>query len=91
MKTNILSAIRRDLDQQADANTQESFQSFFKEKVTAYGVRAAIVTKIGRKYFQEVKPLGKREIFTLCEETYAKCRYTRPDRDSEWGSSVWQV
>jgi 3-methyladenine DNA glycosylase AlkD len=68
MKTNILSAIRRALVQQTDAKTKDSFQSFFKEKVTAYGVKTAIVTKIARKYFREVKPLGKREIFALCEE-----------------------
>ncbi len=68
MKTNMLSGIRRELDQQTDAKTKESFQSFFKEKVTAYGVKTAIVTKIAKKYFQEVQPLGKKEIFTLCEE-----------------------
>jgi 3-methyladenine DNA glycosylase AlkD len=44
------------------------FSRFFKEKVTAYGVKTATVTKIARKYFQEVRPLGKREIFALCEE-----------------------
>ncbi len=60
--------MRRELKQQADAKTKGSFQSFFKENVTAYGVKTAIVTKIARKHFQEVKPLGKREIFALCEE-----------------------
>ncbi len=68
MKTNLLSVMRRELKQQADAKTKGSFQSFFKEKVTAYGVKTAIVTKIARKYFQEVQPLGKRGIFILCEE-----------------------
>ena len=68
MKTDLLSVMRRELKQQADAKTKESFQSFFKEKVTAYGVKTAIVTKIARKYFQEVQPLGKRGIFILCEE-----------------------
>ncbi len=75
MKTNLLSVMRRDLKQQADAKTKGSFQSFFKEKVTAYGVKTAIVTKIARKYFHEVKLLGKREIFSLCEELL-KADYT---------------
>jgi 3-methyladenine DNA glycosylase AlkD len=48
--------------------TKESFQSFFKEKVTAYGVKTATVTKIAKKYFREVQPMGKKEIFALCEE-----------------------
>ena len=68
MKTNLLSVIRRELKQQADAKTKESFQSFFKEKVTAYGVKTAIVTKIARRYFQDVRPLGKRAVFALCEK-----------------------
>ncbi|MBI4294775.1 MAG: DNA alkylation repair protein [Chloroflexi bacterium] len=75
MKTNVLSAIRQELRQQADAKTKESFQSFFKEDVTAYGVKTATVTKIARKYFREVKPLGKREVFFLCEELF-KSDYT---------------
>ena len=75
MKTNMLSAIRRELKQQADAKTKGSFQSFFKEDVTAYGVKTATVTKIAKKYFQEVKPLGKRGIFSLCEELF-KSDYT---------------
>jgi 3-methyladenine DNA glycosylase AlkD len=68
MKANLLSAIRRELNQQTDAKTKEGLQSFFKEKVAAYGVKTAIVTKIAKKYFQEVQPLGKKEIFALCEE-----------------------
>ena len=68
MKADVLSAIRRELGQQADAKTKQSVQSFFKEAVTAYGVKTAIVTKIARKYFQGVKSLQKREIFALCDE-----------------------
>jgi 3-methyladenine DNA glycosylase AlkD len=75
VKKDILAAIRQELNKQADAKTKESFQSFFKEKVVAYGVKTAIVTKIARKYFTEVKPLGKRDILTLCEELF-KSNYT---------------
>ncbi|MDD5038232.1 MAG: DNA alkylation repair protein [Dehalococcoidales bacterium] len=68
MKINALSAIRKELEQQIDARTKGNFQRFFKEDVTAYGVKTATVTKIARKYFPEVEPLGKREVFALCEE-----------------------
>ncbi len=68
MKTNVLSTIRRELAQQTDNKTKESLQSFFKEKVTAYGVKMAIVAKIARKYFREVQPPGKKEILARCEE-----------------------
>ena len=66
--TNILSSIRQELKQQADAKTKDSFQRFFKEAVTAHGVKTATVVKIAKDYFKEVKPQGKGEILALCEE-----------------------
>lgn len=64
----MLSAIRRELDQQADAKTREVFSRFFKEKITHYGIKAVIIRKIARRYFKELAPLDKRAIFALCEE-----------------------
>lgn len=64
----MLSAIRRELEQQADTRSREGVQRFFKEPVATYGVKTPIVTKIARKYFQGIKPLGKREILALGEE-----------------------
>ena len=84
MKKDILSAIRQELNEQADAKTKESFQSFFKEKVAAYGVKTAIVTKIAKKYFREVKPLGKRDVFALCEELLKSDYIEEAFISSEW-------
>ena len=68
MKTNIISAIRQELKLQVDDKTKHSYQSFFKEPVTAYGVKTAIVNKIAKDRFKDVKPLGKQAIFALCEK-----------------------
>lgn len=68
MPTDLISAIRRELEQQVDEKTRSSAQSFFKERVTCYGVKTAIVNKIARNYFLEIKHLSKQEIFALCEE-----------------------
>ena len=68
MKTDILSIIRRELNQQTDVKTKQTFQSFFKESVKAYGVKTAVVSIIAKNHFQDVRPLGKRGIFALCEE-----------------------
>jgi 3-methyladenine DNA glycosylase AlkD len=68
MKTDILAVIRRELNKQTDDKTKQTFQSFFKEQVAAYGVKTAIVSRIAKNHFQDVKPLGKRAIFALCEE-----------------------
>jgi 3-methyladenine DNA glycosylase AlkD len=75
MKTNILAEIRTKLEQNADSNTKSRFQSFFKEKVRYYGVKTAIVSRIARDYFKKVKPLGKKEVFGLCEDLF-KSDYT---------------
>jgi len=63
-------AIRNELKQNADVKSHESFQRFFKEEVTFYGIKTAIVGKIAKKYWKEVEGLGKDKIFKLCEELY---------------------
>src|SRR4030042_230337 len=68
MSLNIIAAIRGELEQQVDEKTQADYQRVFKEKVTCYGVKTSLVSKIAGRYFQEVKTLGKEKIFQLCEE-----------------------
>src|SRR4030042_2446574 len=68
MPKDVLSAIRRELKQQADEKTKTNYKNFFKENVTFYGVNNSLVNKIAGRYFREVKPLGKKEVFGLCEE-----------------------
>lgn len=67
MQTNLISTIRRELENQVDEN-RSNYQSFFKEQATFHGVKTSIVKIIARKYFSEVKHLNKHEIFSLCEE-----------------------
>ena len=68
MNTNIISAIRQELKLQINEKTKQSYQSFFKELVTAYGIKTATVNKIARDRFKDVKPLGKQATFALCEK-----------------------
>lgn len=68
MPADILSAIRQELQNQADEKTKSSFRHFFKEAVTFYGIKTATVEKIAGQYYREVKSLGKPEVFLLCEE-----------------------
>ncbi len=68
MKTDLISTIRKELEKQVDEKTRDNSQSLFKERVTLYGVKTAIVSKIARKHFLEIKHLSKQEIFILCEE-----------------------
>ena len=68
MPTDVISSIRKELEEQVDEKTRSSAQSFFKEPVTFYGVKTSTVNKIARKYFLNIKHLGKRDIFSLCEQ-----------------------
>ena len=68
MPTDVISSIRKELEQQIDEKTRSRNQSFFKEPVTFYGVKISTVSKIARKYFLDIKHLGKQEIFSLCEQ-----------------------
>lgn len=63
----VLKRIREDLKVNVNPQTQRSFQRFFKEQVKYYGVKVPVVSKIAKKYWKEVKGLGKDSIFSLCE------------------------
>lgn len=67
---NIIKEIRSELENQADNKTKSGFQRFFKEKVKYHGVKSTLVVKIAKKYFSQVRELGKEKIFNLCEELF---------------------
>jgi len=66
----VIAEIREDLQASADEKTRSSFQRFFKEEVTGYGVKTGMVRKIAEKHWSEVKFFGKEEIFAFCEELF---------------------
>ena len=66
----IINKIRRELKENSDENTKRSGQNFFKEKIKSYGVKTAIVRKIAKKYFHDIKDKNKTEIFNYCEELW---------------------
>ena len=68
---NIIQSIRKELKENVDASTKNSFQRFFKEEVKCYGVKTEIVGKLAKKYWNEIKDKDKGEIFELCEELYS--------------------
>jgi len=64
----MINKIRSDLKKNSDAKTSKSFQRFFKEAVKFHGVRSAMVFKIAKARFAEVRDLSKNEIFGMCEQ-----------------------
>ena len=75
MQTDLIFRIRKELAQQVDEKTKGNSQHFFKERITFYGVKTSVVSKMAQKYFLEVKHLNKQEVFSLCEE-FLKSDYT---------------
>jgi 3-methyladenine DNA glycosylase AlkD len=64
----VLAAVRKELNNLVDEKTAGQYKCFFKEDVKFYGVKNGLVEKMAGIYFKEVKPLGKQEVFNLCEE-----------------------
>ena len=66
----IIETIRQQLKQNSDQKRKEGGEYFFKEKVKFYGVKTAVVGKIGKEYFRAIKDKKKTDIFVLCEELW---------------------
>jgi len=64
----IVEKIRIELQQAVDPATKDGYKRYFKEEVNFYGLKAASVHAIARKYWNEVKLLKKGQIFALCDE-----------------------
>ncbi len=66
----VLVELREELRDRVDPHTRDTSQRFFKEKVTAYGVKTKQVNLIAKDYFKRVKDRGKDGVFGLCEELF---------------------
>jgi 3-methyladenine DNA glycosylase AlkD len=65
---NVISQIRKELEQNADEEIRASSNRFFKEDIKTHGVRSAAVRKMAKDYFKKISDKNKPEIFTLCEK-----------------------
>ncbi len=63
----VIKAIRKELNKNTNLRTKESGKRFFKEEIKLYGVKTAVVGKIGKKYYNQIKTRQKEDIFLLCE------------------------
>ena len=83
--SDVIELVRQELKKNADLKEIKKGQHFFKEKVMFYGVKTAVVGKIGREFFKAIKDKNKSEIFVLCEklwqsgymeESYIACNWS---------------
>lgn len=70
MSNPLIEHIREELKASTDEKTKQSFQRVFKEKITCYGVKTAIVGKIAKKHLNDIKTIEKEQLFAFCEELF---------------------
>lgn len=70
MKNSILEQVRLELKNSVDEKTVDTAQHFFKEQITAYGVKVPVVNKISSTFLSEIRSKSKQEVIDLCEELW---------------------
>jgi 3-methyladenine DNA glycosylase AlkD len=63
--------LRSELLMNADEKTKQSGERFFKEAVTMYGIKSAVVISIGKEHFKTIKDRDKTFVFSICDELWA--------------------
>jgi 3-methyladenine DNA glycosylase AlkD len=66
----VIENIRSELIRNADEKTRMSGERFFREDVKLYGIKSAVVTRIGRDHFKALSGKSKSQIFAFCEELW---------------------
>ena len=70
MSNSLILSMRQEIKKSIDDKTRRTSQSFFKEKIKLYGVKTAIIKKIGKEYYKSIKNKEKEEVFKLCDELW---------------------
>jgi 3-methyladenine DNA glycosylase AlkD len=84
VQKDILTTIRKEIKDKADDAYGEKQQHFFKEEVKFYGVNNPEVEKLARRFYPELKDLGKKKIFALCEELWQSGYFEESLIACEW-------
>jgi 3-methyladenine DNA glycosylase AlkD len=66
----IIEDLKSELIRNADEKTKLSGERFFKEAVTMYGIKSAVVVRIGKEHFKSIPDKDKSNIFSLCTELW---------------------
>jgi 3-methyladenine DNA glycosylase AlkD len=66
----IIENLRLDLIQNSDEKTKQSGERFFKEDVKLYGIKSAVVSRIGKDHYNAIPDKSKSHIFSLCDELW---------------------
>jgi 3-methyladenine DNA glycosylase AlkD len=65
-----INRIRTELLQNADEKIKLSGERFFKESVKSYGIKTAVVIRIGKEHYRLIADKSKSHIVSLCDELW---------------------
>lgn len=63
----VIESIRQEFREHSDEKVRKSSERFFRHEVKLYGLKAAFVRQVCKKYYKVIQHLSKIEIFSLCE------------------------
>ncbi len=86
----IINKIRQELSESSDEKTRSTSKTFFKEEVKVYGVKSAIVKKIGKVNFKFIQERKKTEILKLCEELWQSGYIEESFIACNWAYSIYK-
>ena len=66
----IINEVRNELIRHSDEKIKHSGQKFFKEDIKLYGIRSAVVIRIGKDHYKSLPGKNKAQIFSLCEDLW---------------------
>jgi len=64
----IIEHLRTELKLNSDEKTKLSGERFFKENVSLYGIKSAVVSQIAKDHYKLIDNKDKSNVFILCEE-----------------------
>ena len=67
-RSDVVAAVREELQRSADPATRAGARRFFREDITCYGVKTPAAREIAGRYFRAIRQREKKEVFALCEE-----------------------
>lgn len=66
----LIKILQNELDQCSSPEAKQSGERFFKEPVNLRGLKSAMVTAIGKKYYKQLSNTSKENVFELCEKLW---------------------
>jgi 3-methyladenine DNA glycosylase AlkD len=87
----ILARIRLDLQHSSDEKTRKSALHFFKEPITLYGVKTAVVEKIAKAHFKTIKTEPAAVILNFCNELWRSGYMEEAFIACHWSYSIRQT